>query len=89
MKAKQKIIRSICFLLLIGIIGGGCAKEKEEVVDSSNPSTREQELQEEPTKEPTQEPEAKQVDPVVEEDSSPWKLVSESKVETSVHYAGF
>lgn len=89
MIAKRRIVSAICFLLLFCITGSGCSQKKKEAVDSSNSNTKKQEQLEEPTKEPTKEPEEKNVDSVVKEDSSPWKLVSESKVETSVHYAGF
>jgi Uncharacterized protein related to plant photosystem II stability/assembly factor len=64
----------MCLVLLFSLVGGGCAK-KEEGKAANNSKTSE-----------TKEASGKAAD---DDSNSPWKLVSETSVETKVNYAGF
>jgi photosystem II stability/assembly factor-like uncharacterized protein len=101
MKLKHSVASFICFLILIGIVGIGCS-DKEETVGSSNPMVNEQDIQGEtasdvvepsevpkPSVVPVAEPGTEPTAIPVSEAASPWKLVSETTVDTAVFYAGF
>lgn len=91
MVLKRNLICFMSIILLFGFNGIGCSKKGEESVNkdltNNKQATQEdvltqtEELAVEPTMEPTVEPST--------ESNSPWKLISESSVNTSVFYAGF
>ncbi len=96
MKIKRNIACIICFLLLFVTIGTGCSKKGEEAVDSNNQIANEQVLHEDTASEAVEENEEPSIEPSIEpseeptdEGNSPWKLISETNVDTSVYYAGF
>lgn len=95
MKIKRNIMVFLSFLILFGMIGSGCSRQ-EESLDTSNPSVSGQESKEDITPEdaaPSEVPEEKSgevsEDIPANEAASPWKLVSETSVDTAVNYAGF
>ena len=86
MNLKHSIACFICLILLAGIIGSGCAKKGVETIKNSNQNINGQEVQEDTAAEavkPNEEPSTE----VASKDNSPWKLISESSVETAVNYA--
>lgn len=91
MKLKHNIIYLMSFLLFFSIIGSGCSRKGEEVVAQEN-----LELEKENTSQDTDttgdaatSEEVELIGEAGDEDNSPWKLISESSVNSAVTYAGF
>lgn len=94
MKNKHIITCFLCLMLLPAGMGGGCSKEAEVTADNSALAETDQSVQQEavtkaavteaakPSEQPSKETSAS-------EDTSPWKLISNSSVDTAVFYAGF
>lgn len=92
MNRKCSVIYFLCISLLFSIIGSGCSVIENEAVCNSDQTSDKEALQIGTTSVPTQpgkEPSTQPTEVPVIESNSPWKLISDSKVETAVYYAGF
>lgn len=84
MKKICYIVYLVCLMLAFSMIGSGCSQKEEKTADTTNQIT------EGAAQDASTTPVAEEVtQPPVEESNSPWKLVSETTVETKVNYAGF
>lgn len=81
MNLKRRITYFMCFILLFCIIGCSCSKKGEKTVDSSKEVLGTEVSSEASGTEVSSE--------ALEGEVSPWKLLSESTVNTEVNYAGF
>jgi len=86
MMKKCKLIYFVGLILFVSIIGVACSKKGAEPADTKAQITNKPTVQGELS--PTQCAEVTKA-PESEENNSPWKLLSDSTVETSVFYAGF
>ena len=97
----KRVFFYVCSMVLLGVICIGCSKKGEETANNSNQITEKLSEQESSTsyedtsnsdtaafEEETSVTEAPSIDAEVA-DVSPWKLLSESSVDTKVFYAGF
>ncbi len=90
---KKSITYFLYLMLLISVISVGCSKRGTETAETGTQED-EAEVQEDSTADPTP-AETKETgeipveEPVSEEDASPWTLLSETSVTTSVFFAGF
>lgn len=96
MYLKNKVMCLFYLLLLISLIGIACSKKVEQTAETDIQATKDEAtnneaINNEATKQEDTTTESKEITeaPDSEEDNSPWKLVSETSVETKVNYAGF
>jgi len=86
MMKKSRLIYFVGVMLLVSIIGIACSKKDAEPTDTkaqiTNKPTGQGEISPTQSADVTKAPES-------EENNSPWKLLSDSSVDTSVFYAGF